>query len=83
MELSLHGSAKKGNSYNIIDVQMVACASRYTIFDGSELGADENCVWDKQDMLTYLGTSFYMKIYHNQQEFKQDAYGEDRIVQKA
>ena len=83
MDFDLQGSTKKGNFYSIIDVQMVACGSRYTMFDGSELGADENCVWDKQEFLTYLGNSFYIKVYHNQQEFKQDAYGEDRIVRKA
>ena len=65
IKFSLQGSLDLGNISNYLDVQMVACASEYTLFDGSVIGADEDCEWDKNEMLEYLGPSFYFTFYHN------------------
>ena len=61
---------------------MVACASQYTLYDGSVIGADDSCVWDKQEFLNYLDISFYMTIYHNQQEFQKSAFKDERVISK-
>ena len=78
-DIDLYGSYNTGKAYSAIDVKLVPCASRITLFDGSELGADQSCEWDQTKVQAYLGAYFDIIIYHNQAEFKQDAYGEDRI----
>ena len=60
-------------------MRLVPCASRIPLFDGSELGADQSCEWDQTKVKEYLGASFDLIVYHNQAEFRQDAYGEDRV----
>ena len=44
---------------------MVAFASQYTLFDGSIIGGDDSCKWDKNQLLEYLDIAFYMTIFHN------------------
>ena len=78
-DIDLYGSWKSGEAYSAVDVQLVPCASRITLFDGSELGADESCEWDQMKVQAYLGAYFDIIVYHNQAEFKQDRYGVDRI----
>ena len=60
-------------------MQIVSCASSITLFDGSELGAEQSCEWDQMKVQAYLGAYFDIIVYHNQADFKQDAYGEERI----
>ena len=64
-EFNLRGSYLTGNEFNAYDVWLTPCASYFELFDGSVLGADENCVWNQQEVQAYLGDGFYMKIYHN------------------
>ena len=65
MNFNLHGSPNKGIRHGVIDIQLVACASQYTLFDKSQIGAEDTCEWDKQGLLNYTSNAFYFKIYHN------------------
>ena len=78
-DIDLYGTWTSGEAYSSIGVALVPCASRITLFDGSELGADQSCEWDHKKVQEYFGTYFFMDIYHKQAEFRQDAYGEDRV----
>ena len=42
------GSSWAGNEYKLVEILMIPCASKITIHDGSEVGGDESCEWDKQ-----------------------------------
>ena len=78
-DTDLYGTWKSGEAFGAIDVALVPCASRITLFDGSELGADQSCEWDQTKVQEYLGAYFFMDVYYNKAEFRQDAYGEDRV----
>ena len=58
LDYYLHGSYVSGRDFTAIDVQLVSCASHYVLFDGTELAADDDCVWDKQEVQAHLGFSF-------------------------
>ena len=73
--MDLYGSWTSGEAYSNLNVALVPCASRITLFDGSELGADQSCEWDQTKVQEYLGVWFNLDIYANQAEFRQDAYG--------
>ena len=66
----LQGSWLSIGDSTSFDVWLTSCASHYTLFDGSEVGVDENCVWDLKEVQSYLGIGFYLSVYHNQKEFK-------------
>ena len=68
-DFELEGSWLRTGDSNTYDVWLTSCASQFTLFDGSEVGGDENCVWDLKEVQKYLGGGFYMSVYHNQQEF--------------
>ena len=46
MRFELYGSESKGVDFSALDPMLVPCASRIKLFDGSEIGAEDNCVWD-------------------------------------
>ena len=58
LEFYLQGSYTTGNDYTAIDVQLVSCASSYVLFDGTEQAADDDCVWDQQEVNTHIGPNF-------------------------
>ena len=76
----MYGSYYNPQNYNALYIKQLPCATRVMLYDGSEVGAEEDCVWDQQQMEQYLGgASFLLHLYFNQQKFKPDVYGEDRI----
>ena len=46
MGFELYGSEASGVDFSALDPMLVPCASRIKFFDGSENGAEDNCVWD-------------------------------------
>ena len=60
---------------------VIPCASRVTFFDGSVVGADDDCVWDKDAVMNYMGSAFNLLSYYNQQEFKEDAFDKDDRIE--
>ena len=46
MDFELSGSEASGADYSGLDHMLVPCASRIKLFDGSEIGAEDNCIWD-------------------------------------
>ena len=62
-DTDLYGTYNSGEAYSGIDVGLFPCASRITLFDGSELGADQSCEWNQTKVQEYLGRAFYMDVY--------------------
>ena len=46
MGSELYGAEEVGVDFAAMDTLLVPCASRIKLFDGSEIGAEDNCVWD-------------------------------------
>lgn len=69
LEFELYGTETAGVDYTALDVMIVPCASKITLYDGSVVGGDEDCAWEKEDVQSYLGAAFNMLMYHNQNEF--------------
>ena len=42
----LKGSWLLSEDYNVYDIWLTSCSSRFVLFDGTESGAEEDCVWD-------------------------------------
>lgn len=61
---------------------MLPCASRVKIYDGSEVGGEEDCIWDKNEVEDYLGKAYYMKAFINLQKFMPDKYDDHGIERK-
>ena len=44
MDFDLYGSEESGVDFTALEVMLIPCASKLTIFDGSVIGGDDNCV---------------------------------------
>ena len=55
LDYHFYGSYVSGKDYTAIDVQIVSCASHYVLFDGTELAAGDDCIWDQQEVKENLG----------------------------
>ena len=56
-----------GIKYAGIDIRVVPCASRVKMFDGSFQGGDDDCIWDKDEVIKYIGgASFKFWNIYNQ-----------------
>ena len=38
-----------------MDVVLMPCATRITLFDGSMVGGEDSCIWDKDEFADYMG----------------------------
>ena len=70
----LWGNWRNLVNYSYIDVMLVPCAS--------SLADAEECIWDKDQVIDYIGPIWHMDVYFNQQNFKPNTYGDDRIEKK-
>ena len=66
MGFKVHGTEASGVDYAAIDPMIVPCASKITLHDGSVVGGDDSCVWDKQEVQNYMGDAFNMFSFVNQ-----------------
>ena len=81
-KFDLKGSWLTSDKYTTYDIWLTSCSSYYKLYDGSEQGGEDDCVWDLEEVRDYLGNGFFLSIFHNQQEFKQSLFGEDSIEKK-
>ena len=65
-DITMHGTEESGVDYTALDPMIVPCASRIQLHDGSVIGGEDTCVWDKDEVDEYMGSSFYTMAYHNQ-----------------
>ena len=61
----LFSSEASGVDFHALDIVLMPCATRTTLFDGSVVGGDDNCIWDKEEMTNYMGRNFYVMQFHN------------------
>ena len=54
-----------GVDFAAVDVMLIPCASQVTLFDGSVIGGDDNCIWDKRKMEIIMDMSYNLSIFHN------------------
>ena len=64
-------------------MRLVPCATQFEAHDGSLVGGDESCVWDEDEVKDYIGSAFSILVYHNQNEFREDKYGDYRVVKNS
>ena len=76
------GTWNSGTDFQAIDVGLFPCASRITTQDGRELGADETCIWDREEMQSYLGDSLFLHVFHNQITLNPNGYQGGEVFSK-
>ena len=64
------GTWTSGESYGAMDIMAIPCGNEYTAYDGRVMGASDDCNWDKDEMIKYLGGTFILNIYFNQIVFE-------------
>ena len=69
-----------GVDFTALDPMIVPCASKITLHDGSVVGGDESCVWDKQEVQNYMASAFSLLSFVNQQEFMADKFGDESVL---
>ena len=60
------GTERGAVAFTAIEPMLIPCASRVTLFDGSVVGGEEDCVWDQTKMEELLGNSYNLLAYYNQ-----------------
>ena len=79
----MYGTWRKATRFASIDTLLVPCASQITTGDGVQIGGEDTCVWDKNEVDAYLGREYNMLVYYNQAGFSPRSYGEGRIERKS
>ena len=81
---SLKGTESLTQDFNSIDAMVIPCASQFKLTDGSVVGGGDECVWEMDTVLDYVGKNINFATYYNQQNFQADKYDEnERIEQKS
>ena len=80
MKFDLYGSEASAIDFSALDVLLVPCASRITLFDGSVVGGEEDCIWDRNKMEEVFDDAYNFMVYHNQHEFQNEDFGEDTRI---
>ena len=44
---------------------VIPCAMSYTLYDGTKVTPDEECIWDKELVMEYIGDTVQIEVYHN------------------
>ena len=69
-DLDLFGSGRFDEYFQAIDILVAPCGMSYTLNDGSLYQKDENeCKWDKDEFVDYLGDTFYLTYFYNHATF--------------
>ena len=61
----MKGTWRTDDDYRILDFRMIPCASQYTAFDGTVYGGDDSCVWDREEVLKWIGPAMDVMALHN------------------
>ena len=79
--MDLYGSENDGVDYAAVDPMLVPCMSRITLFDGKEIGADDDCIQDQLEVQEYMGQGYNMIRYANSHMFNEDTYQDEKIIE--
>ena len=63
--IQLNGSWRTDEFFGAIEAAVFTCASQVTLFDGSIQGGSEDCEWDKDKVLEYLGSGASLVTFYN------------------
>ena len=64
----------------MLGVMLVSCASQIKVYDGSMLGGDDYCNWNKTDVNLHLGANEYnFFAYYNEKVFNTAKYGDEKM----
>ena len=77
------GTWTNGATYGAMDIMAVPCGNEYTAYDGRIDGPSEDCNWDKDELISYLGGTFLLNIYYNEGVFDVKNFGKDKIKQQS
>ena len=47
--------------------------------DGIVVEPRDDCVWEKDDVMDYLGDTIQIQVYNNQEKFHSESFGEERV----
>ena len=75
----LYGYWKSDPTFRGIDLMAVPCQMRFATPDGTVIEPRDDCVWEKDEVIDYLGETIITKVYFNQYKFHQERFDEDRI----
>ena len=73
------GTWTNGKSYGAMDIMAVPCGYQYTAYDGTVERGREDCNWDKEKLIEYLGASDYLNIYSNQSVLDMRDFGSSKL----
>ena len=65
LDIDLYGDWKSDTEYSVLEIMLLPCATRFTAYDGTVHGGGENCVWDKNETLAYLGDAININLLFN------------------
>ena len=71
-----------GPEYQTIDIMLMPCGSDDTLYGGIEPRIPDDCNFDRQKMLDYLGP-LQMLIWKNVGRFQLDEFGNRRIQKES
>ena len=81
--MDLFGSERFDETYQGIDIAVIPCGMSYTLPDGSLYEKDENeCAWDKEEFIDYLGDTYLLTYFYNHESFHQANFQKDNRVEK-
>ena len=82
MGLEIFSSESLGVDFAALDPMLVPCASRITLHDGREIGGDDDCIWDKQEVLDYIGKGYNLITYFNQMGYNEEEFDKDKRIKR-
>ena len=59
------------------------CGNEHTAYDDRIDDPSEDCNWDKDELISYLGGTFLVNIYFNEGVFDAQNLGKDKIKQQS
>ena len=66
MGFDIYGSDLSGVDFAALDLMLIPCASRITLHDGREIGADKDCIWEKKELINYMSSGYKFLTRFNQ-----------------
>ena len=74
----LYRSWTISNTYISVDIQAIPCGSYLPGIDDESDRVKEECNWDRDSLIEYLG-SFSLSVVYNQGTFRPDVYDDGKI----
>ena len=80
---SFFGHWRTDQNYHSVDIMAVPCLMRFKGPDGIVIEPRDDCVWEKDDVMDYLGDTVQIQVYNNQEKFHSENFGEERVQQSS